>query len=393
MKHAAPGQRVSISRLTSLIVWSAMACVLAACAPDRPDFATVKPGVVRVLTQQVSGSGFIVNSSGIVVTNNHVVARHQSDLSPVRIMLLEGRDFLDADIIKTDPRRDLAILRIRGAGRFTGIPLAAQSDVVSGEQVWALGFPGIAEEGMRQDAQLVIKITGGVISAVVTNRDGVGAIQTDAEIFRGNSGGPLVNRNGALIGVNAWELSKFSPREGMLEKANYAVSVAEVRSFLDENAIDYTGGSIWSGWRLWAVLGLAAALCAAGLAVFLRGAKRRAAPRKNTPDPAFQPAPSGGARLVVRQGERLGSHFELSPGVYDIGRDRKQTQITFNSPKISRRHARITYSGGEHIILEDLHSTNGVFANGKRISGQVRIGGGEEFSLAGDEVRLAFELR
>lgn len=372
-------------------------CALGACTSDRPDFDQVKLSVVRVLTQQVSGSGFIINAEGYIITNHHVVAQHNAALSPVRVMLLEGRDFLDADVIQTDPRRDLALLRIRSSKALAAIPLAETSDAVAGEQVWALGFPGIAEEGLRQDARMVIKITGGVISAVVTNRSAVASLQTDAEIFRGNSGGPLVNRMGALVGVNAWELSKFNPREGLLEKANYAVSVSEVQAFLDANGVAFERRTAWRGGRLWAGLASVAALCVAvALYAFWRARTRRARPLPQPPFASSAATPQQGARtpwLMIRKGERAGSSIPLSPGSQDIGRDGKQAAITFSSHKISRRHARITYPGGDFLLLEDMNSTNGVFVGGKRVFGQVRINSGDEFSLAGDELQLTFELR
>jgi serine protease Do len=134
------------------------------------------------------GSGVIVDPSGIVLTNNHVVAGG----GQITIRLHDGREFKGIDI-KTDPTSDLAILRIDGKGPFPAADLGESNDTEVGDWVLALGQPFGLED----------TVTAGIISA---KQRGLGAhgdyLQTDAAINPGNSGGPLVNLDGQVIGIN-----------------------------------------------------------------------------------------------------------------------------------------------------------------------------------------------
>ncbi len=137
-----------------------------------------------------AGSGVIVDSSGIILTNNHVVAGG----GQVMVRLHDGREFKAVDI-KTDPKSDLAILRIEGAGTLPAARLGDSNKAEVGDWVLALGEP-FGLEGT---------VTAGIISAKgrglgITDREDF--IQTDAAINPGNSGGPLVNLDGEVIGIN-----------------------------------------------------------------------------------------------------------------------------------------------------------------------------------------------
>jgi serine protease Do len=147
--------------------------------PDMPERGTVG-----------AGSGVIVDPSGVILTNNHVVAGG----GRVTVRLQDGREFKAVDI-KTDPKTDLAVLRIEGAGTLPAARLGDSSKVEVGEWVLALGQP-FGLEGT---------VTAGIVSA---KQRGLGLsaredfIQTDAAINPGNSGGPLVDLDGEVIGIN-----------------------------------------------------------------------------------------------------------------------------------------------------------------------------------------------
>lgn len=136
------------------------------------------------------GSGFVIDSSGIIMTNNHVVA----GADEVRVHFLDGRDFIAKDI-KTDPRTDVAILRIEGAGDLKPLKLGDSKDVQVGDWVLAIGSPFGLES----------TVTQGIISGKSRARnlaDREDFLQTDAAINPGNSGGPLLNLKGEVIGIN-----------------------------------------------------------------------------------------------------------------------------------------------------------------------------------------------
>lgn len=136
------------------------------------------------------GSGFVIDSSGIIMTNNHVVA----GADEVRVLFLDGREFVAKDI-KTDPRTDVAILRIEGAGNLKPLKLGDSRAMQVGDWVLAIGSPFGLES----------TVTQGIISGKSRSRnlaDREDFLQTDAAINPGNSGGPLINLRGEVIGIN-----------------------------------------------------------------------------------------------------------------------------------------------------------------------------------------------
>jgi len=143
--------------------------------------------------QQVSGSGFIVTADGFIITNNHVV----DSTNQVNVILSDGSS-IPARIVSTDIFSDLAVLKVEG--KMPGVAVLGDSDNLKpGESVIAIGSP----LGDFRNS-----VTVGVISATGRNLDtGNGyemenLIQTDAAINSGNSGGPLVNLAGEVIGIN-----------------------------------------------------------------------------------------------------------------------------------------------------------------------------------------------
>ncbi len=147
----------------------------------------------RTPDQQVSGSGVIISEEGYIVTNNHVV----ENTVKVSIVLANGKR-LSAKVINTDPYADLAVLKAEGD--MPAVAVFGNSDALKpGETVIAIGSPL---------GEFKNTVTVGVVSATGRVLDtGKGyqmedLIQTDAAINQGNSGGPLVNLNGEVIGIN-----------------------------------------------------------------------------------------------------------------------------------------------------------------------------------------------
>jgi serine protease Do len=157
-----------------------------ATAKDEPP--REEPGEPRRST----GSGFVIDPSGLIVTNAHVVESAGS----VQVRLADGRRF-PATIIGRDNRVDLALLKIEGAGRLTVLPLGDSNRLRVGELVLALGNPF----GLEQSVSFGIVSRKGAPLTVAA--PGFDFIQTDAAINPGNSGGPLVNISGEVIGVNS----------------------------------------------------------------------------------------------------------------------------------------------------------------------------------------------
>ena len=149
--------------------------------------------------RRAQGSGFIVDSSGLVITNNHVI----EGASRVKVTLSDGRE-LPGRVLGTDPKTDLAVIRIEGSGPFKPIRWGDSDRIRVGENVFAVGSPfGLGNS-----------VTAGIVSA--RGRE-IGAgpyddfLQVDAAINSGNSGGPLFDADGRVVGVNT---AIFSPTGG-----------------------------------------------------------------------------------------------------------------------------------------------------------------------------------
>jgi serine protease Do len=147
-------------------------------------------------TRQSLGSGFIIDPSGIIVTNNHVIA-NAYDIT----VTLQDNQELKATLIATSTVADLAVLKVNAAKPLPTVPFGPSGDLKVGQPVFAIGNP----------LGLGGSVSAGIISAL--NRDLMSSpyddyIQTDAAINHGNSGGPLFNMKGQVIGVNT---AIFSP--------------------------------------------------------------------------------------------------------------------------------------------------------------------------------------
>lgn len=149
-------------------------------------------GVPRERVQQSLGSGVIIRSDGVIVTNNHVVG----DADTITVALADRREF-EAKVVLTDESTDLAILRIDTEGeQLPAVELRDSDSVEVGDIVLAMGNPfGVGQT-----------VTSGIVSAVARTAENISDyqffIQTDAAINPGNSGGALVTLDGRLIGIN-----------------------------------------------------------------------------------------------------------------------------------------------------------------------------------------------
>jgi S1-C subfamily serine protease len=227
----------------------------------RQIYKRLSPGVVTVISIfdgngfQVGedgsggqGSGFVLDGQGYVATNAHVVTEESSTdrAGEVYVEFFDGNR-VKAEIVGVDPNADVALLKLDPAGlSLTPLRLGSSHDIAVGEPVAAIGSPF----GERQSLSV------GVVSAVDRNirsltRFGIGdAIQTDAAVNPGNSGGPLLDADGEVLGINA----QIKTDSGGGEGVGFAVPVDAVRRSLDElrarGRVDYgylgvTTLSVW----------------------------------------------------------------------------------------------------------------------------------------------------
>jgi Do/DeqQ family serine protease len=190
--------------------------------------------------QRSLGSGVIVDPSGLVVTNNHVI----EGADQVKLSLADKREF-EAEIVLKDARSDLAVLRIKDQGeRFSALEFSDSDALLVGDLVLAIGNPfGVGQT-----------VTHGIVSAVARTQVGITDyqffIQTDAAINPGNSGGALVDLTGKLVGINTAIFSRSGGSQGI----GFAIPANMVRVVV----ASARGGSSmvkrpWLGARLQAV--------------------------------------------------------------------------------------------------------------------------------------------
>jgi len=169
-------------------------------------------------TRPGTGSGFIIDAdAGYIVTNNHVVQGARD----ITVQLADRREIDDVEVVGRDPQTDVALLRI-DAPNLHSVPLGSSEELAVGEWVLAVGSPGFESMGGSQQV-LRSTVTAGIVSAkgrsinILTRQSQLAIedfIQTDAAINRGNSGGPLVNTRGEVVGMNTAILSETGTYQG-----------------------------------------------------------------------------------------------------------------------------------------------------------------------------------
>jgi serine protease Do len=175
-------------------------------------------GGARGRSVQSLGSGVLIDASGLVVTNDHVIR----GASAIHVVLADGRE-LDAEVVGSDAGNDLAVLHVQGKGPFPAARLGTSADLMIGETVVAIGSP----LGLQKT------VTVGVLSATgrsfKADNDQVfdDFLQTDAAINPGNSGGPLLNLDGDVIGINSAILASA-------HGIGFAIPVDKVRRIVNE---------------------------------------------------------------------------------------------------------------------------------------------------------------
>ncbi|MFN3269072.1 MAG: S1C family serine protease, partial [Candidatus Kapaibacteriota bacterium] len=174
------------------------------------------------------GSGFIISPDGYILTNHHVAG----NASKIVVTTTEGKKY-DAKLIAADELTDVALLKIEG-DNFPYLKLGNSDDVIVGEWVIAMGNPfGLFDLNMKPTVTVGVVSNKG-INIIQENRVYKGLIQTDAAISSGNSGGPLLNSLGEVIGINTMIYSTATSREGAGSIGiGWAIPINRVKKLLD----------------------------------------------------------------------------------------------------------------------------------------------------------------
>lgn len=410
-----------------------LALPLSGCGSDGGRIAAdSRSGVVRILallpdltTGEVyyaTGSAFGVGKAGeptdVFVTNTHVVqdvfyteSGATVDAPAVSVWILKN-DMAWNPVTGLDTSQaipctvlyassgmypDYAVLRAGEApeGRVALPLLADDADVAVGDSVYALGYPGSSDETEEGSygSSLVADVDDVTVTSGVVSRFSEGSslgntrlIQHDAQINHGNSGGPLIDESGAVIGINTYGIGGDASTGDV--NSYYSVRISYVRDKLDELGISYDvagGGSAW----VFVVIGLVIVLAAAAFVLWKKGLIRFSLPKL----PKRKGKASGMGldelRIQCVSGAFAGKRFALSPQVR-MGRDPTKNDLVFpdGTQGVSGVHCVLIYdSAAGSLYIKDLGSTFGTFVNGgKRLapSQAMPLKVGDRFSLGSE---------
>jgi len=191
-----------------------------------------EPSIIKVTTSSGVGSGFVVDADGYILTNNHVITGISGRAAAsIQVAMSDGADYR-ATVVGADSKSDLALLKIDAKG-LKALKLANLADVVVGQDVVAIGYALDLNGGDGAS----FSVTRGIVSAKnrSTSETGgsLGAVQTDAAINHGNSGGPLLDLFGEVVGVNT-SIAPDQTTGGIAPGIGFAVGSDMVRAVYEE---------------------------------------------------------------------------------------------------------------------------------------------------------------
>ncbi len=426
-----------------------------------------------------SGSGFIIHPDGLILTSGHVVAPtqdgdaldrdlmrngaisallkhfpvddlrklHRTDALDRFIATLAGKSRLEKRVVTNEIElsngerlpftivrfspglaqrgTDLALLRVN----HKNLPVLTLGDSDAtrvGESIWSVGYPAVASSTddviggwLSRDSDLEATFNPGIITAIKRNVANTPVFQSNVAIYRGNSGGPAVNRAGEVIGISTWghtdaESIKFlvpiNVARGFLGEAKVPINVEGEFDHHYRASLDAAQDGKWTAastelgsannlfpnspdlirfrhdieralqsmplWRKHpvATAGAGGALAALALGLMIPRVRRPRIPAdmlKVTTERVVSPAnaPAGApllGKLTILNGPRAGERLALGGSGIRVGRESAMCEIVLENPKVSRLHAEVVSIDGK-VLLIDRNSSNGTYVNDQKI--------------------------
>lgn len=393
-----------------------------------------------------NGSGFFVGKSKsdaqYIVTNHHVVADYidageggsylsvfdyEKDSQGQYIYYIVAAsscemriyyDDDDYDIAYVDcygdqEKTDLAVLKIREkTDKRHCLKIKGVSEDNVGDTVYTVGYPGNADNVLTSASKYGVSdatVSKGIISKIALNEGkGVERIQTDATIHHGNSGGPLVDDNGNVLGVNTNGISSFKDGGTTYEADYYSISSNDLMAFLDKNSIPYQkagsgdeDGDDDSKTNIGLIIGIAAGVVAVIAIIAVVVIKNKG---KGGSKPAAQGAAAANAQAakgVIRSlnVQHSGKTFPVGKASVMIGRDASSCVVVYKegTPGVSGKHCTVSFdSATGEFTVTDLKSSFGTFivSTGQKLAPNtpMKLKAGDKFYVGDKANVISVEL-
>lgn len=401
-----------------LVLFTALMLILVYPHNKMPDdYTEAKDGVVyiqSVFSDAISsGSGFAIGENGkpvqYIVTNYHVVHNENTGEKAQSVTVCfsaAANRYMTAQVYRYSEAKDIAVLRLpEPTTEVKPLKLRKYSDNNISETFYALGYPARATVGTdfeRYDKKDIVTTSGMISRQTMVEETDV--YMLDLEITSGNSGGPLVNSKGEVVGINT-----FSITDENYDRTNYAVCIDEVTRLIDVDEVPFT---LISDVNAKAIIVIAAVVIvdvalAAMIVISLMGPGKKALYERPAKKPERHDTDSDIRRTVAADsisptvavsdsvsiiscisGQLKDKDFVLKDKLV-FGRDPKRCKVVFplDTEGVSGLHCQLVKENGK-IVLTDLGSTYGTYVgNGLKIDKDtpVELKKGDTFSLGSDK--------
>ena len=366
------------------------------------------------------GTGFFVGATDAdaeyIVTNHHVIQTYldygKGELTSVNTnngtvygrtiikVYFDSETYIEAYPVEYDESKDIAVLKLEKPTSLRhALKICVPNNGTIGHDLWAVGYPGLAENIFIKRTTSWgsddVTVTKGVVSGLPTKSgSGVSLVQTDVDIKHGNSGGPMVNSEGQVIGICCMGYVQDD------ESTNYGINVQELLPLLTRNSIPYEEGSSNNTMML-IIIAVAAVLVViliVLLVVLLGKNKKKGTAKKSGKSVSNESASAKRPAVRSLSAQHNGAVYAVK-GQILIGRDPATCAVSFRegTPGVSGRHCSLKYNEGTNdFILTDLGSTYGTFlASGQKLSPNTpyHLSAGDTFYLGENINSLRVELQ
>lgn len=372
------------------------------------NYTDAKDGVVFIASDFGTGSGFAIGIPGepiqYIVTNYHVISYEGLLSSNVDVYFSwAANKYMTAQIYSYNIEKDIAVLKLpEPTTERTALKLCKMKDTDTSETFYALGYPARANEGedyTKYDVSDIVT-TSGMISkqSTVVTRD---VYMLDAKISSGNSGGPLVNSKGEVVGINTFSIISASG------DADYAICIDELTRIIDEEYVKYTLSTDGKTKKIAlvciaVVVDILAIIAKIILIKVDRKKKTNKVVKKTTDskkvekkeddyDETYAATVATVDEVIVikgLEGSKKGKEYSLEQTLV-FGRDKSKCDIAFSADAegVSRVHCKVLKKDNKVVIM-DMGSTYGTFVNnGLRIdkNTEFELSVGDTFSIGSDK--------